>query len=35
LAFLAGVEQAMRERLAQQTDADKAYWAAIWHEPHP
>src|SRR6516225_1331509 len=31
----AGAEQAMRERLTQQTDADKADWVAIWHEPHP
>src|SRR5262249_34054705 len=31
----AGVEQAMRESLAQQTDADKADWVAIAHEPHP
>ena len=31
----AGVEQAMRECLAQQPDADKAYWLTSGHEPHP
>src|SRR5262249_62008048 len=31
----AGLEQAMHKRLAQQAEADKAYWLTIWHEPHP
>src|SRR5262249_35045936 len=31
----AGVEQAMRERLTQQADADEADWLTVAHEPHP
>src|SRR6516162_6622803 len=31
----AGVEQAMRERLTQQADADEAYRVTIAHGPHP
>src|SRR5262249_61778971 len=31
----AGLQQAMGKRLAQQTDANKAYRFSIWHEPHP
>ena len=35
VAFRGDDFQAMRKRLAQQAEADKAYWLTIWHEPHP